>query len=131
VLCNVSPAGILQNPQGYAIIPSSIPDGTSNTILFTEKYATCNNSAFAQGGNLWAYVNPNNNPPPYYPLFGVSWTPNSVGIGSLFQNRPVPFQGNCDPTLASSPHPRGINVGLADGSVKTLSSSLTPATWCA
>jgi prepilin-type N-terminal cleavage/methylation domain-containing protein len=132
VFCTVAPTtGVLQSPQGYASIPSSIPDGTSNTILFSEKYATCNNSAYPQGGNLWAYINTNNNPPPYYPLFGLSWNNNSVGVGSLFQNRPVPYQGNCDPTLASSPHPRGINISMADGSMRTLSNSITGPTWWA
>ncbi len=44
---------------GGATISKSFPDGTSNTIVFAEKYAQCNNSLFAApnftGGNYWSY----------------------------------------------------------------------------
>jgi prepilin-type N-terminal cleavage/methylation domain-containing protein len=43
-----------------ATIARSFPDGLSNTILYTEKYAQCNNTLFAptanfEGGSYWAY----------------------------------------------------------------------------
>jgi prepilin-type N-terminal cleavage/methylation domain-containing protein/prepilin-type processing-associated H-X9-DG protein len=132
VFCTVDPiTGVLQSLQGYARIPASIPDGTSNTALFSEKYATCYDTTFAQGGNFWGYAGSSGTVQPYYPLYAVSWTGYSVGLASKFLNRPIPYQGNCDPTLASSPHPRGINIGMADGSVRTISSSASPSTWWA
>ena len=42
---------------------------------------------------------------------------------------PAEAEGNCDPTLASTSHPGGIQVGLADGSVRTLSPSMSGFTW--
>ena len=45
--------------QGRARIPANIPDGPSNTILYTEKYARCSTTALTplvgDGGNVWAY----------------------------------------------------------------------------
>jgi prepilin-type processing-associated H-X9-DG protein len=39
--------------------------------------------------------------------------------------------GQCDRRLASSPHSGGIVVGLADGSVRFLATSVSGATWWA
>jgi prepilin-type N-terminal cleavage/methylation domain-containing protein/prepilin-type processing-associated H-X9-DG protein len=47
----------------------------------------------------------------YYPDFGQ---PNSAGVNCL---------------AASSRHPGGVNVGFADGSVRFIKSSVTPAAW--
>jgi hypothetical protein len=38
--------------------------------------------------------------------------------------------GQCDRRLASTPH-NVMQVALADGSVRTLSASITPQTWAA
>jgi prepilin-type N-terminal cleavage/methylation domain-containing protein len=50
-----------------ASIGRSFPDGLSNTIMFTEKYAQCTNALFAppnfNGGNYWAYCSVGNNGP--------------------------------------------------------------------
>src|SRR5262249_19343950 len=47
------------NPQGKICIHAHIPDGTSNTILHAEKYASCTNTIMAPqfriGGSAWAY----------------------------------------------------------------------------
>ena len=57
--------------------------------------------------------------------------PDAIGPGSKFQVRPTPFLGNCDPTRASTAHAGGILVGLADGSVRTLSPGMSGTTWWA
>jgi prepilin-type N-terminal cleavage/methylation domain-containing protein len=48
---------------GGPTLGKSFPDGLSNTILFAEKYAQCNNTTFSttgspvsDGGNYWAYA---------------------------------------------------------------------------
>ncbi len=117
------------SPQGYARIPATFQDGTSNTILATEKYANCTNSTYAQGGNYWAYWHTGPGVQPCHPGFEVSWTGYSFGPGSKFLSQPAPYQGNCDPTLASTPHPSGIHGAMADGSVRFLSTSVSPYTW--
>jgi prepilin-type N-terminal cleavage/methylation domain-containing protein/prepilin-type processing-associated H-X9-DG protein len=113
--------------QGVSKLPDSIPDGTSQTILFAEKFAVCNNAA-VQGGSLWswppAFMDATNN---YAAVVGFS--PGSPGFANFgfFQRQPVP--GACDPYLAQSAHTGGINVCLADGSVRCVTANVTPATW--
>ena len=63
--------------------------------------------------------------------FVARGAPNATGEGSMFQVRPSPFLGNCDPTRAATAHAGGIQVGLADGSVRTLSPSMSGVTWWA
>jgi hypothetical protein len=120
---------------------ASFSDGTSNTIMFVEKYARCEyppNKATG-GGNMWAHAGVNS---------GQSWWPvtmspdylqyskNSMGpnSGALFQLQPNPFTGTgsaCDWTRASTGHSGGIQVGVADGSVRTVTSGVAPTTWWA
>jgi prepilin-type N-terminal cleavage/methylation domain-containing protein len=128
-VCSVRDNGELVSPETYARIPASFPDGTSNTLLFAEKYAYCNNSNYPEGGNLWAYWLTGANLRPYHPGFAVSWTAYSIGPGSKFLIQPLPYNGNCDPTLASTPHGSGIHVGMGDGSVRFLSAGISPFTW--
>ena len=112
----------------------------SNTILFAEKYARCTNAAtMMDGGCYWAYWATQDDPTgivlgPKHPGFAISfWDGGAVSIGpnSKFQYRPTPFLGNCDPTRASTPHAGGIVVGMADGSARVISISISPTTWWA
>jgi prepilin-type N-terminal cleavage/methylation domain-containing protein len=136
-------------PQGRTTF-AAITDGTSNTILHAEKYARCTNTAmppaFQDGGTAWAYCTalvfawqprPMTLPAKaFQPGFAIAGlvnlgVPNAIGAGSKFQVQPTPYLGNCDPTRASTPHSGGILVGLADGSVRTLSPSPSGSTWWA
>jgi prepilin-type N-terminal cleavage/methylation domain-containing protein len=137
------------NPQGKNNIPADIPDGTSNTVLHAEKYARCTNTIqppqFRDGGNAWAYGGAGPFPwlpPPMAPPikgFGPGFcvpglanqgAPNAIGPQSRFQVRPFPFLGACDPTRASTSH-SSMQVGLADGAVRSLAASLSGETWAA
>jgi prepilin-type N-terminal cleavage/methylation domain-containing protein len=130
------------DPQGKSHIPADIPDGTTNTILYAEKYALCTSTSMGlDGGSLWAYCAfgiglpwPMNPPPkPYQPAFAIGTgffgNPNAGGPGSIFQVQPR--AGNCDPTRAATAHPGGMQVCLVDGSVRTLAPSLSGTTWWA
>jgi hypothetical protein len=122
--CEVDPFGNILSMQGGARIPASIPDGTSNTILHVEKYAICTNSANPIGGTAWAYCRTDPNAP--YLWHGIA---PAVDDTLMFLTQPTPFLGNCDPTLASTGHTRGMMVGLVDGSVCFVASSISPTTW--
>jgi prepilin-type N-terminal cleavage/methylation domain-containing protein len=129
VVCQVDATGVIQASEGHAVLPGSIPDGLSNTILFTEKYAQCFNSSYPAGGDFWAYYFTGGGIVPYHPGFAISWNGYSIGPASKFQVQPRPYNGACDPTMASSPHPGGIQIGLLDGSVRFLSAGVSVYTW--
>jgi len=129
VVAKVNAAGEITAPDNAAHISESFPDGLSNTLLLTEKYARCFNDNYPAGGNYWAYYFTGPNLQPYHPGCGVSWNGYSYGPASKFLVRPMPYNGGCDPTLASSPHPGGIQAGLADGSVRFLPAGVSLYTW--
>jgi prepilin-type N-terminal cleavage/methylation domain-containing protein len=124
------------NPAGYqgsSILPVSIPDGTANTIMFTERYAICED--FSTGllrANLWDWFEPPNVLPghDYYPFICLS-TGGGINIGpqAIFQIKPPP--GTCNPDRASSGHTALIMVGMVDGSVRSVSAATSGDTWWA
>jgi prepilin-type N-terminal cleavage/methylation domain-containing protein len=101
----------------------NIPDGTSNTIAFGEQYAACNGTS---AGVLWAYP-------------GIDWTwqwtpvignTKSWGAGALtVVPQPTPTQANCNKEAPQSAHTGQCLVGLMDGSVRGVNTSVTPLTW--
>jgi prepilin-type N-terminal cleavage/methylation domain-containing protein len=126
---------------GAARLPESVPDGTSKTIFFTEKYGVCiwNGTPDAvnparKGGSLWAM-------PPYFPLPPSNALKyNYAGIIALDHNGNASSQnflrqpnadGLCNPFKPSSPHAGGINAGLGDGSVRFVSTGVSATTWAA
>jgi prepilin-type N-terminal cleavage/methylation domain-containing protein len=117
---------------GQARIPSTFQDGTSNTILFAEKYADCggNNGSTGTGNNGGCFWYRNNWSSTYGPYFNVRAGGPAV---QPFQLQPTPFnnQATCDYTRPSSPHPSGCMVLMGDGSTRLVSQAVTPATWWA
>jgi prepilin-type N-terminal cleavage/methylation domain-containing protein len=127
--------------QGTASIPAPFQDGTSNTILLAERYAVCESTANPLPGQArpWDWWLPAVGPVAYlngvlghryHPYFAVPTTNGTrVGPGSLFQVRPA--RGNCDASCASTGHTGGMQVTLADASVRTLSSGMSGTIWWA
>jgi len=131
VFCQVDDAGIFA---GLDSKRNAFPDGASNTILFAEKVARCAKEGtwnWPDGGNGWSYSEIGPEQIPLHPGFAISWNASSTGPLSKFQVQPKPYATNCDPTRASSPHSAGIQICMADGSVRTLTQSIGGATWWA
>jgi prepilin-type N-terminal cleavage/methylation domain-containing protein len=119
----------------YSRYPSSIQDGTSNTIFFTEKEASSYGSGTAwtvdDGSNVW---------PNWGSLVASTEAGQPTGPAAYFQIRP-PLKcpdlvsgsgtiGGCgNGNVASSPHTGGISTAMGDGSVRFVAQGISANTW--
>ena len=69
----MEPTGTISSTEHFARIPASFPDGTSNTLLATEKYAQCFNNNYPTGGSYWGYYFTGMGLQPYHPGIEISW----------------------------------------------------------
>ncbi len=127
--------------EGNPRMPASIPDGTSNTIACAERLGLCGsrnndgndpgNYTYQGNGSIWAWAASD----------GWAWS-STFAYADLYSNRanwnqlpqfaPAPVNGPgavCDPSRASSPHATGMQILLADGSVRTITDGISLATW--
>jgi hypothetical protein len=116
----------------------TLSDGSSNTILFAEKFRRCvvGTAVYA---SLWGHGFWN---VPYMPQFAygnrlgtAGYAANSgvrgvVGPTSLFQTIPQ-SSTQCNPMMTQQIHSGVIQVGLGDGSVRTVGSGISGPTWWA
>jgi prepilin-type N-terminal cleavage/methylation domain-containing protein len=104
-------------PGGQAKIPATFEDGTSNTIVFGQIYTDCGGMQVG-----WAMGVCGN--PPTWPY----WYTNANYLAlPLPQFGPSPKA--CDPMLMQSPYSGVILVALADGSVRSVDSGISPYSW--
>ena len=104
-----------------------IQDGASNTAMFAEKMAACKvqRATVASGGAKWA----SGPSVEWSPLFG--WNhPTDTGMTKWAAvPQLAPPAPDCDVARVSSPHSSGAVVGMADGSVRSVTKTVTAATW--
>jgi prepilin-type N-terminal cleavage/methylation domain-containing protein len=95
---------------------AALTDGLSNVVLLGEGYANCDGLGRI-ALQSW-----------YYQTFGLDWYGN--GNTLMFQTRPG--VGKCDTCCnnwrAQTPH-NAMNIALADGSVRSVSSGISQETW--
>ena len=91
--------------------PASFTDGTSNTIIFAERYQVCNQTPCA-----WAYSGES------------EWAP-AFNYSSVAKFQTQPSQAVCNPALPQGIHSGGLQVALADASVRNVQNTITPQTW--
>jgi hypothetical protein len=121
-----------------AYIPRSFLDGTSNCIIFATKYGYCgatasyNNYASspnaavsaAAGAGLGAFFGAQK-------TGAVGASPTASGATEIFQVQPT--VALCDNTYPSGPpqsfYTGGIQVGIADGTTRTIAPSISVNTW--
>jgi prepilin-type N-terminal cleavage/methylation domain-containing protein len=117
-----------------ASIARTIPDGTSNTLMFVERYQICNGE-----WHYWGTFLNSNNPDPS-PAKAAWWRTPGIAVTGQPNNpataNSVPFQVApkltgavndrtvCNWVTPNSPHSSMV-VALADASVKTLAASMT------
>ncbi len=136
MIFNNTPSTVLLNNQDnwygntvpYARIPQSFPDGTSQTVVFSEKYMTCGSGGQGNVSNfMWGETGG-----------GCNRGGGIGGGGSVpaFNTLQVPqrqpsYFNTCDYCRLQGFYAAGTMVGLGDGSVKLVGSGITPATWSA
>ena len=109
--------------EGSARIPASFPDGTSNVILFGERYGQYGSTPYS---SLWA-----NSGNPWRPQICSAIDNGGSGYAAcpLFQLGPTYQTANGAWSGGQTGHPGGMNVGLGDGSVRSVSSGVSATTW--
>jgi len=127
---------------------TAMTDGTSNTVIVGERYRLCQPSSGGHTDPVWA-ANPWSTPNGPWAVGGfgytyasnnggqpfstVNWSslsgyyPDYTNGGISFQTAPAPAA--CNWYVLQSGHTSSMNVGLGDGSVRTVSPSITTTTW--
>lgn len=128
---STTPMNIQLRTEGRASFAKTFVDGTSQIIVFAERYASCgsqgNTVDFIQS-SLWGDANIY-----FRPLFCVNDetqfpVPKGFRPCLMFQDSPRWFE-TCDSRRAQTPHPGLMHVGIADGSVRVLNSSMSDVAW--
>jgi prepilin-type N-terminal cleavage/methylation domain-containing protein len=116
---------ITSNTPPKARIPATFVDGTSNTIVFAEKYMECGGSANSVADFYWGETGGACNR-----TGGSGGQGSTPGFYTLAQPQPKPIPRNgCNPCMLQAPWSGGILVGLGDGSTRMVSSSVSANTW--
>ncbi|GEM_PF-3515124 len=112
----------------------NIPDGTSNTIAFTEAYASC---GYTWENNLWAFPAQDSGWN-QYPVIANTWmdgypdSPKPAGQGAgWWDDLPQfhPTLAKCNKLQSQGIHTSTIMVSLADGSVRGVHQGISYTTW--
>ena len=131
------------DPKGPGTIVSSMSDGTSVTVIFTERYKVCapNWSSGGYTGSAWAmhpaYVGHGWDTPVIgwhdYPG-APGYDPSFNGAGKPDPIEQIPFQvapavPACDWYVAQGAHTGVMLAGLGDGSVRGVGTGISILTW--
>lgn len=127
-------------PSHPGTLTTTMRDGSSNTVMFAERYKNCN-FTWQGDGTFCAWGWSTSLGIPFArPGFGIPNDPNSAswGLENLigprysfgniaFQTAPRPE--DCNPRVTQSGHTGGMVVGLGDGSLRIVSEGMSVSTW--
>ena len=124
------------NSNGPQPLEVAMPDGTSNTVTFAERYQECAPTNIP--GNTepaWA-AHPGNTPNSWWDIagFGFNTAQNPDGYYPDYSYKGATFQADPSPDVClwrvtQSGHPGVMLVGLGDGSVRAVSAGVSLTTW--
>lgn len=138
--CNYAGNVMVFEPNQVGTLVTAMPDGTSNTVMFAERYKDCIFS-WAGGGTFCAWAwDGSLGIPSSIPAFGIPNDPNSALwgydwiIGPRFSYGNVGFQvapqlSQCNPYVTQGAHIGGMVVGLGDGSTRIVAEGMSVTTW--
>jgi prepilin-type N-terminal cleavage/methylation domain-containing protein len=119
-----------------ARIPATFQDGTSNTIVFSEKYMVCGSTPARHAAFYWGETCLNcGSPSNYMGACNRQGNPNSVGSPPMFYAgltvvpQVNPSVDKCNPCLLQAMSAGGVLVGMGDGSVRGVTPSISTQTW--
>jgi prepilin-type N-terminal cleavage/methylation domain-containing protein len=126
---------------------TAMPNGTTNTILFVERYATCHRAPFTNRPyeTYWAYVQPmpsdemacaGFNWPSAAELKGTQWdgsynggVPGTNTLHATLTFQVAPKLDDCINLVPQTAHQGAMQIGLGDGSVRSVAGSISVTTW--
>jgi len=129
------------DPRRLASVEVAMPDGTSNTVMFAERFKNCSPDGAHGGGctlPAWAWNTINNTGDPWSsPTFGgpeINIGNFNAGGHGFSYGGTIAFQGGpsiqaCNWYVTQGGHTGSMNVGLGDGSVRNVSEGTAVATW--
>jgi prepilin-type N-terminal cleavage/methylation domain-containing protein len=138
--CNYAANVMVFEPRGPGNLQTAMADGTSNTAVFAERYRNCSPDANNGGGctlPAWAWDTMLNGGDPWSsPTFGAQ----TDGIsqmnagGADYSSGTVPFQAGpsaqvCNWYVTQGGHTGGMQVGMGDGSVRSVTDGVSVTTW--
>ncbi|MBI1832448.1 MAG: DUF1559 domain-containing protein [Planctomycetes bacterium] len=138
--CNYAANVMVFDPRQTKSLQTSMPDGTSVTVMIAERYRNCSPDAANGGGctlPAWAWNTSING--------GDCWTSPTFGArqagiyqlncnGAATSNGALPFQGGpsaqkCNWYVTQGGHSGNMVIGMGDGATRTVTSSISVATW--
>jgi len=129
--CNYAGNVWVFDPRGPGSVISGMPDGSSNTVMFAERYKECSPSSGGHTEPTWA-AQPWNTPNSNWAVAGFGWTSSGVWGGnpdwtSGFQTAPSPTA--CSWYVTQGGHTGTMQCALGDGSVKGVAQGMSNTTW--
>jgi len=127
-----SGAGNIDQKPGSLL--QSMPDGTSNTVIFAERYKECSPSSGGHTEPTWA-AHPWNTPNDKWAIAGFGWTSSGVSNGHYPDwNQGIPFQtapsaSACNWYVLQGAHSGSMQALLGDGSVRGVSTGVSTTNW--